>query len=487
MLDQIIVNNFSGGISPDQKVGVPGSFRFARNLNIHEDSNYVTLQPKLSKVSGDTVVDLVTWAADGTPFSTDRYFYDQAGKIYKETSGGTWSLLRTVSNASGNGFLVFDDYLYYALDAELGRYGLLSGTPAFSDSFLSDGTTDKDQSGGSTGATDYVPPTTISEAATARQTFTPERDPLKAVIIDVDVVGSGDWTVTVHNKANTSIGTKTIANGSMSTGDVTFTFATPLRMIIDNEYHFHVTSTVADGGVDTSTASDLEAAEFSTLYGILISDANWHPIIEHLNGIVIGNERYLAFWDQALYNPNQITLAAGFNVRSLAKVREYVVADCWRGTDVQGVEEGRRYYWDGIETTWNFYQDLPVGLPNAVYNSKNREFSIVGSKGKMYLGSDPFVGIQEMPNLTRGKKCEIFPGAVTDWNGRTMIGVAGSTDDSTGLEQGVYEFGNRHEGQPEVLNYAMAISTGTTQATTLKIGMVKAFGKDLYVGWEDTS
>ena len=35
------------------------------------------------------------------------------------------------------------------------------------------------------------------------------------------------------------------------------------------------------------------------------------------------------------------------------------------------------------------------------------------------------------------------------------------------------------------MNYPYIISTGTTQGTTLKIGSVKAFGTDLYIGWRD--
>jgi len=490
--DSVLQTQFHGGISPDEKIGIPGSARFIKHLNVHEDANYATLFPIGTKVSGTTVANLVTWFADGSPFDTNRYAYDQAGKIYKITNAEAWSLLQTTSNASGNGFLVFDDYLYYALDAELGRYGRLTGTPGFDDAFLSDGTTDKDQSGGGTGSTDYVPPTTISEAATARQTFTPTRDPVKAIIINVDDVGSGDWTVTLHDKANNSIGTKAIVNGSMGTGDRTFTFATPLRVIIGNAYHFHVTSTVADGGVDTGTNTDLEDAKFSTLFGILISDVNWHPIVELLNGIVIGNEKYLAYWDQATYNPNRVQLASGFNVRSMDIWNEFVVVDCWQGTDIQDAEVGRRYYWDGIQDTFNFFETLPFGAPNVVHNKKNVLLSIGGQKGQIHLGTNPPKKIQAIPKLARGKKVEVFPGAVTEWQGKTYIGVGGSTDDGSSLEQGLYEFGSKNDAQSEVfdrdvLSFVASISTGKTQATTVKIGALGAFGKDLYMSWFDDS
>lgn len=484
------VSSFHGGISPDEKIGLPFSARLTKHLDVHADGNSVKLFPKLTKVSDADVDSLVLWMADGSPYSTDRYAYAQNGDIYKETSGGTWSLLRAVSNASGNGFAILDDYLYYSLDAELGRYGKLSGTPAFDDSFLTDGTTNVDQTGGGTGATDYSTTTGIDETATHRQTFTPARDTLKAVIIDVDVVGTGDWTVTVHDSRDNSIGTSTIVNGSMDTGDITFTLSTPGRVVIGNDHHFHVTTTVADGGVDTGTNTDLEDAEFTTLFGILVSDLNWHPAEPFLNGVVIGNESYLAFWDQATYNPNRVVLAPGFNVRSLAVLNEYIVADCWKGTTVQDAEIGRRYYWDGIQDTFNFFENLPYGAPNLVHNRANKIFSIGGQRGQIYLGSNPPLKIQETPKLASGKYVEVYPGAVTEWLGKTYIGVAGLTDDNTDVLIGVYEFGSKADAQSEVLDrdvltFVQSMSTGKNTGTTRKVGMVKAFGKSMYVSWFD--
>lgn len=491
--DSITKTQFYGGISPFQKVGVGGtpdiSCRFAKNINIHEDVSYITLTPKATKVSGSTVIEMPKWAADGTPHDTNRYFYDEAGNLYKETSGGTWSLLRataTIGNgAAGQGLDVFDDFLYYATSTTLGRYGKLSGTPAFNDDFLSDGTTNVDQELVATGST-YTLATSIAETATHRQTFTPTRDPLKAIIILVASKGTGDFTVTVHDSNNVSVGTATVVTANITgSANNTFTFSTPLRLTIGNEYHFHVTVSTGTSTVTTNTASDLETVDFQTIFGILVADTNFHPIQEHLNGIVIGNEHYLAYWDLAIYNPNRIVLAPGFNVRSLTKINEFVVAECWRGTDINGVEEGRRYYWDGTSPVFNFYEDIPVGLPNAVVNTRNRLIGVYGSRGGIYIGNDPIQKIQDAPKLVRGKKVEVYPGAITSWQGRTYIGYSASTDDGSGLVQGVYEYGASRDGLPEALTLAYTISTGTVTATTLKIGMVKAFGNDLYIGWDD--
>lgn len=487
------VKTFNGGISPNEKTGPANSFKRLQHIDIHRDVSYATLFPALSKVSGTTVTGKVKWIVDGSPFDTNRYFYDHDGDLYRETSAGTWSLLRadaTIGNGcAGQGLEVFDDYLYYTTSTTIGRYGPLSGTPAFDDDFLSDGTTNVDQSDDGTGEADYVPPTSIAETAAARQTFTPTADTLKAIIIDVDVVGTGNWTLTVHDSDNVLVGSSTIANGSMATGEVTFTFSTPLRVIIGNEYHFHVTSTVADGGVDTGDATDLERAYFESIYGILVADTNWHPALFFKNQLIIGNERYVATWDLALYTPNKLTLGAGFTVRTITMVDEFVVIGCSRGDSIGDTEEGRIYFWDGIQPTFNYYKDTPLGMVNALHNSKNRLMSILGQKGAIYFGAEPFQKLQDLQLLSSEATVEVYPGAVTEWQGKTYIGYAGSTssDDIEDTYLGVYELGSRTSGEQEALTHAQTISTGTEAGTTLEVSAVAAFGNDLYVAWRDDS
>lgn len=486
-MSSVKTNRFDGGITTiGSKVGEDNSAKFIKQLNVFEQPDSITLSRALTKVSSTTVADLVRWMQDGSPWNTNRYAYDEAGKIYQINSSDTVSLLRTVTGGGGEGLLAFDNYLYYPQATEIGRYGPLDNSPAFQDSFSGWWIASQLQTtGGGTGATDYTTPTSISEAATARQTFDADHDPIISITIDVDVVGTGDWTVTVHDSANNVIGAKTIANGSMSTGDVVFTFASVLRVSTAETYHFHVTSTVGDGGVDTDVGTDLEGAEFTVQYQALI-DADFHPIIEMLGGWVVGNERYLGFFDNATFDPNDIELAPGFEVRTLSKRDEFVVAECWKGASFAEAEEARRYYWDGISPTWNYFEDLKVGAPNALVNHKNELIGVYGNRGSAYYGSGDLQEIiDEVPKLARGKGVEVYPGAIDNYEGKMVIGYSASTDDASGLEQGVYEFGSQTDKLASVLNYPFRLSTNTTQGTSLKIGCVKAFGQDLYIGWRD--
>ncbi len=140
-----IIDNY-GGIAQSKKIGQNGSFRFATNLDIYSDPNDLRLNITGSKVSGTTVVGLVKWIEDGTPYNSKRYFYDNAGNIYEEDASGTWSLLRTVSSSHGQGLAIHNDYLYYTQDSQIGRYGPLSATPSFTDDWQT-GLNDTSESG----------------------------------------------------------------------------------------------------------------------------------------------------------------------------------------------------------------------------------------------------------------------------------------------------------------------------------------------------
>ncbi len=125
------INNFSGGLSDSDKIGVKGSFAEGVGLDIHSSPGILKCNQKLKKESGTTVTDFPRFSvacSDG-----NSYWFGDTGKIYKRTSAGVWSLAHTATEIKGA--CEFDDYLYYATDTALGRYGPISGTPAWTDSW----------------------------------------------------------------------------------------------------------------------------------------------------------------------------------------------------------------------------------------------------------------------------------------------------------------------------------------------------------------
>lgn len=500
-----IITQFGGGISANTKSGLAGSCRFSRNLNIYDDSDSVSLNPAATKESGAVVVDLVKWMVDAGPWDTNRYAYGDTGKIYKRTSGAVWSVDRSVSHgsAAGQGMEVMDDFLYYATSTGLGRKGPLSQTPAYvsTDDFVQDGVLNLDTDFITTSTHtghNYTTPVAISEAAADQFAFSPLYEPYAYIGVQITTKGTGTVTITVHDSANNFIGSASLTTGNITAGAVNnFVFTNGVRMSLSQTYHIHITSTVADTVVDTGTDNSLVTINANAYFQTLVADTQWHQIFRFNNGetsiIAIANERYIAYWDKTNFFPNAIQIEPGFKIRCFTKDNEFLVAMAWRGTTIDGMEEGRAYYWDGVAPAYNYSKPITGGLPNAATNSKNRVFTITGSSGDMNLGTDPFRVIQPAPKLGVGKKVEVAPGGISNWRRKTVIGYAFSTDDSS-FEQGIYEFGNQSDRaisytavSTEVVNFGYTISTGTTQSTSMAIGMVHGFGKDMFVGWKDGS
>lgn len=142
------IRSFNGGIAPSLKEGVKGSFQFAQALDIFTEPSNASIATASVKRSGSTVDSLVKWIVSGSPYDSNIYFYALNGKIFKEDSGGTWSSIRTVSGSVGNGMELYNDYIYYTQsNGQIGRYGPLSGSPAFTDNWQT----------GLTATTDFAP------------------------------------------------------------------------------------------------------------------------------------------------------------------------------------------------------------------------------------------------------------------------------------------------------------------------------------------
>lgn len=497
------ITRFDSGLSSSSK-GAGANFN--KNLDIYSDANSASLNPALVKVSGSTVTDFVKCIAEGVPYDTNKYFLGDTGIIYKETSGGSWSTFHTMTTGlnstdivsmtpGGQGLCVYNNSLYAASDVSIGRYWpLTNGSPISSDDYFEAFIGNIDQHNTSATGNTYAIPSSITENAANTLSFTPTQEPYASISLYITAKSSADLTVTVHDSLNNVIGTATLTNASINDTNVNFwVFSTPLRLTLGVTYHFHVTKSGGSPTLKTTTVNDLSTCYYSGFF-CLVKDANYHPLITHTNGVnatmLIGNGNYIGEWDEGsgTYNPNKIVLDSGYSVRSFLKENEFVVAECWKGTSIDGSEQGMLYYWDGISTYFNYAKPVTSGLPNASVNFKNRILSVLGSRATITLGTEPFLFIQNIPKLARGKKIEVLPGAIDVWQNKAVIGIGANTDDGTGIVQGVYEYGSASDRDgSEILNLGYTISTGDTQGTTMKIGAVKAFGKDLYVSWKSQS
>lgn len=344
---------------------------------------------------------------------------------------------------------------------------------------------DLDQSLDTSGQTETLP-TAIDEGTTNRQTFVPAKDPQKSVEVNISAKGTGDWTLTVHDALNRVIASKTVTNANLNTGDFEFTFASVWRPVIGASYHFHITSTVTDGVVVTTTLNDLETVDFHTYYQFLVEDDH-HPIEQILNKLAIGNERYLATWDGATWNPHTLTLPSGYRIRCLGTWREYLAIGTMRGTNISDYDQGRIFFWDGNATTYNFYIDVPEGAINCILSGDPLFFMAGYSGDFMEYSGGAAKKIRRMPKIVPNITLEFNRKAIAMWRALVHIGMADNST-STVIERGVYSWGTLHAELPATLSFDYPLSLGVTTGATLEVGLVYPHGSSLFISWRnDTS
>ena len=126
-------NKWYGGLADSKYLGIEGSFAAGLGLDIHSKPGLLQAQQALKKDSGSTVVDLIL--AGLTTSNGSSYFFGDAGKIYKRTSGGTWSVLTTITNTPTilGAAEHSDGYIYFTYSNKVGR--LLLSTDGVTESW----------------------------------------------------------------------------------------------------------------------------------------------------------------------------------------------------------------------------------------------------------------------------------------------------------------------------------------------------------------
>lgn len=361
-----------------------------------------------------------------------------------------------------------------------------NNTPTYSTDVPFSGVTtrsDQDQIADTSGQT-YTLATTISEGATHRQTFVPAKDPQKSITVNIAAVGTGDWTMTVHDALNREVASKTVANASLNTGLFEFVF-TSWRPVLGQSYHLHITSTVADGTVVTGTTNDLETAYFTSHYQFLVSD-EFHPMLQILQVMAIGNERYLATLEGGdIYNPHRLTLPSGYRIRCLAYWREYLAIGCVVGDEIGDTDVGKIFFWDGTAGTYNHFIDVPEGSINTMKGSKGLLYFLAGYSGDLmaYGGGYEAVKLKRLPQFQRDQSITFYPGALNMWKSLLHIGTGESDSDT--IERGVYTWGSLNENYADSLGMDYPLSLGVQTSSNVEVGMIYPEGKDLYVSWKN--
>lgn len=129
------VQQHNGGISISEKLGGTGANYFAQKLNIYNEPTSVVVMPATVKISGSVITDTIKWIVSSAPWTTSKFAYGSSGNIYNIDASNNVTLLRSVTSSSGQGMAVWNNYLYYTQNTQLGRYGPLNSSPTFTDAY----------------------------------------------------------------------------------------------------------------------------------------------------------------------------------------------------------------------------------------------------------------------------------------------------------------------------------------------------------------
>lgn len=265
-------DGFSGGVSDGSKSGYEDGYQDGIGIDVRKDRDRVSSLRKLKLDSGATVTDLIKWFQE---YSGTTYSYGDSGKIYKRTSGGTWSNPKTVSDSHGNGLEIFSDEIFYAGDKMLGKSsGLASGSPTFEDDYFVGEIYEADDGFNNSAASNtYTLTTAVNEGATHKFTFTADYVKYSGLVFNVAAKGTGAWTIVLHDASNVVKGTVTITNATMPTSGYTeFQFDQITELTVGQAYHVHIFSSVADGTVSTVTSSDISTIRYAMLQYVKTQD-----------------------------------------------------------------------------------------------------------------------------------------------------------------------------------------------------------------------
>lgn len=511
MKQTVSIKQWAGGRSPDDTRGPMGSFAYDRQVNFRSSPSVLQLNPQLFEDSGGVVTDLIMDMVLAP--SGDIYAIGDTGNFYlKKASDGTWELLTNFGEASGGSIIYRSDMdaLLIPLQTKVAQYSPVAGTPTEAQLYVNkygpSASTDSAASS-SGGAQTYTPTTSMTENATALRSFTPDIEPLHSIKVKIITKGTGDWTLTTHDDANNNLGSVTIANANLIANALNeFVLSTPIRMLVKpnaRTYHFHLTSTVADGTVACSTASDLSTADFEMWARRFVTTHNGlHVTVQFLQYTLYGNERYLAVHEpledtatNAEWKRHRLTFPSGLEVCGLALYQTWaaIAAERQNSNGALDFQHGVIFLWNGTDTTYENAINIPEGSPRSLFSYEGQLYWHADGSWYRLIGQQPD-RIRRFPSVTEEfsgvyPEMTINPNMMTVRRGVLLSGFPTSTNNTT-VEHGVYSLGSLDHTYTESFGFEQVISTSSrfhSPSNNLKVGCVKNFGDEFYVSWRDDS
>lgn len=510
--------NFGGGWTTDLKVGLQKAFAYSKAIDFRKSPSQITVLPQPRREDNGVLKDLIqneVITNDGTIYATGSL-----GFFYRRTTAGVWSAESSmVPGTFGMDYRQDADAIYICGRKSVSLYQPVSNNPSMKPAFY--GTSystynNSDNAGfnvssyqvGSNQTT--LLSTSFNENARQKRYFQSDIEPLQKIGVFVTSKGTGDWTLTLHDGLNNVLGTSTLISANLTNNVMNyFTFPnatnSQVRLYVKpnaRTYHFHLTSTVADGSVASSTANNLENCDLEIWADRMIQTNNgMHPMARFLQYSCIGNGNYLSVWEPLSDPPtndewlrHKLVFPQEYEVCGLAVFNEYLAIACERtSTSTNTPQDGIIFFWDGLSPSYNYLTKIPEGSPYALHEYKNNIYYYAG--GVWYSINSPAslpIKLRTMPGTDTefsgsNPQIKVYPYAATVRKGVHMMGWP-STTTNTDIPFGVYSYGAVDKNFPNSFGYSYPISTGSTQYTAqnnLTIGMVKSYGSMMHISWRD--
>jgi hypothetical protein len=145
-MSRIPFKNFNmGGLADSDYLGSENSLAALWGFDLHSEVGVLKVNQALTKESGSTIDDFVKASVPSSDGNT-YLFGSTNGKIWKRTSGGTYSLEATASPAAGSAGILdakeYEGYIYYAMQSRLGRWQIGTAWSTRNDSWATFTNTD---------------------------------------------------------------------------------------------------------------------------------------------------------------------------------------------------------------------------------------------------------------------------------------------------------------------------------------------------------
>lgn len=514
-----VYNSWVGGQAVDKKIGIKDSFADSQSLDFRKSPSQVSVLPQPIRTDAGTVVDLVqneVMTASGITYSVGSN-----GNVYTCSTNGTWSLFGNIgqSGTFGLNYRQDQDAIYIPGTTTVSSITGISTAPTLNPGFYGESQSTYDNStnagfnvnsnqSGST-LTTAILTSYIENAQAQERFFQTDIQPISKIGVNIVTKGSGDWTLVVHDGLNNQLSTVTITNANLTAGQVNyFTFVTPIQANVGpsnaQTYHFHLTSTVADGAVSSLATNDLSTCDMQLWANRLVATTNGiHPQVTFQQFECIGNGRYLSVWENlgeaapsnSAWQRQKLSFPPGYEVCGLTVFNEYLAIACEFVTATNSAQQGIIFYWDGLSDTYNYFTRIPEGSPEAIHEFENAVYYVAA--GNWYIITSVAATPQKIRSLPGSEnvytnsntRTRVYPNVGTVRYGIHLLGWP-STTANTAINYGVYSWGKVDISQPNSFGYSYPLSTDTQNvngSNNLTIGMVRNFGNIMHVSWRDDS